>query len=223
MPPAGLASLLSRHAGRLAGRAAIKGQFLRALSQLIASSDRGKFPEPEEVVTAVHADVTRQFIGLESFVTLCYARFDLDGCRVTFVDCGHTKTVHFQRRPGRCEMLRGENIPLGFSEREIYHQVTVPFEAGDVFFFYSDGVTEAMNPAGEFFGEDRLVELIQTQSPLEPEELIDRVHRAVVAFSQAETFADDVTCVAVKIADTPETLPPGPGVVKGDHPNGNED
>ncbi len=223
MPPAGLASLLSRHAGRLAGRAAIKSQFLRALSQLIASSDRGKFPEPEEVVTAVHADVTRQFIGLESFVTLCYARFDLDGCRVAFVDCGHTKTVHFQCRPGRCEMLRGENIPLGFSEREIYHQVTVPFEAGDVFFFYSDGVTEAMNQAGEFFGEDRLVELIQTQSPLEPEELIDRVHRAVVAFSQAETFADDVTCVAVKIADTPETLPSGPGVVKGDNPNGNED
>ena len=182
--------------------AAIKSHFLRALSQLSASLDQGKLPAPEEIVTVVHTDVTRQFIGLESFVTLCYARFDLESRQVAFVDCGHTKTVHFQCRRGICETLRGRNIPLGFSEREIYQQVAVPFEAGDMFFFYSDGVTEAKNETGEFFGEDRLLELIRAHGGLEPEALIDKVRSAVVAFAQAETFADDVTCVAVKIADT---------------------
>jgi sigma-B regulation protein RsbU (phosphoserine phosphatase) len=122
--------------------AEIKSYFLRALSSLIASLDRGKLPEPEEIVTLVHADVTSQFIGLESFATLCYARFDLETRRVALVDCGHTKTVHLQYHAGTCEMLQGENIPLGFSEREIYKQVSAPFEAGDMFFFYSDGVTE---------------------------------------------------------------------------------
>ncbi len=182
--------------------AAIKSHFLRALSQLSASLDQGKLPEPEEIVTVVHTDVTRQFIGLESFVTLCYARFDLESRQVAFVDCGHTKTVHFQYRRGTCETLRSRNIPLGFSEREIYQQVAVPFEAGDMFFFYSDGVTEAKNETGEFFGEDRLLELIRAHGGLAPEALIDKVRSAVVAFAQAETFADDVTCVAVKIADT---------------------
>ena len=182
--------------------AAIKSHFLRALSQLSASLDQGKLPAPEEIVTVVHTDVTRQFIGLESFVTLCYARFDLESRQVAFVDCGHTKTVHFQCRRGICETLRSRNIPLGFSEREIYQQVAVPFEAGDMFFFYSDGVTEARNETGEFFGEDRLLELIRAHGGLEPEALIDKVRSAVVAFAQAETFADDVTCVAVKIADT---------------------
>ena len=182
--------------------AAIKSYFLRALSQLIASLDQKKLPEPEEIVTAVHTDVTRQFIGLESFVTLCYARFDLESHQVAFVDCGHTKTVHFQCRQGICETLRGENIPLGFSEQEIYQQVAVPVEAGDMFFFYSDGVTEAKNETGEFFGEDRLIELIRAHGGLEPEALIDKVRSAVVAFARTEAFADDVTCVAVKIADT---------------------
>jgi sigma-B regulation protein RsbU (phosphoserine phosphatase) len=187
--------------------AAIKSYFLRAFSQLSAALDRGKLPEPEEIITVVHADVTRQFIGLESFATLCYARFDVEKRRVTFVDCGHTKTVHFRQRTGTGETLQGKNIPLGFSEREIYKQVSVPFEGGDVFFFYSDGVTEAQNDAGEFFGGDRLVELIKLNNRLAPEELIDRVRRAVSAFSHAETFADDVTCVAIKVEDSGEALP----------------
>ncbi len=194
--------------------AAIKSHFLRALSQLIARLDQGKLPEPEEIVTIVHTDVTRQFIGLESFVTLCYVRFDLESRQVALVDCGHTKTVHFQCRRGICETLRGGNIPLGFNEREIYKQVTVPFEAGDMFFFYSDGVTEAENETGEFFGEGRLLKLIQAHGGLEPEALIDKVHSAVVAFAQAETFADDVTCVAVKIADTQRLSSQGKGTGK---------
>jgi phosphoserine phosphatase RsbU/P len=181
--------------------AAIKSYFLRALSSLIAPLDRGKLLEPEEIVTSVHVAVSRQFIGLESFATLCYARFNLEQCWVTLVDCGHTKTVHFHARTGTSETLHGGNTPLGLSEGEIYKQVFAPFEVGDIFFFYSDGVTEAQNEAGEFFGVDCLIELIQTHSGLTPGELIDKVRTAVVAFSHTEAFADDVTCVAVKIMD----------------------
>jgi sigma-B regulation protein RsbU (phosphoserine phosphatase) len=187
--------------------AAIKSHFLRALSFLCAAADPGKLPEPEAIVTLVHAEVTRQFIGLESFATLCYARFDLENCQAALVDCGHTKTVHFRQRTGTGETLQGKNIPLGFSEQEVYTQIAVPFAVDDVFFFYSDGVTEAQNEAGELFGIDRLVALIKTHNGLTPEELIDRVRAAVVAFSHAEAFADDVTCVAVKITHPSAMLP----------------
>jgi sigma-B regulation protein RsbU (phosphoserine phosphatase) len=181
--------------------AAIKSHFLRALNHLIASVDRGQLPEPEEIVTLVHGDITRQFIGLDSFATLCYARFDLEKRQVAVVDCGHTKTVHFRHHTGTCEMLQSGHAPLGVSEQEIYTQVAFPFAAGDLFVFYSDGVTEAQNEAGEFFGTNRLVELIRANSRLTPEEMVDRVRQAVIAFSHAEAFADDVTCVAVKITD----------------------
>jgi sigma-B regulation protein RsbU (phosphoserine phosphatase) len=187
--------------------AALKSHFLRALNHLIASVDRGQLPEPEDIVALVHRDITRQFIGLESFATLCYARFDLEKHQVAVVDCGHTKTVHFQHHAGTCEMLQGAHAPLGVSEQEIYQQVSFPFAVGDLFVFYSDGVTEAQNEAGEFFGVDRLVELIRANSRLTPEEVVDRVRRAVIAFSHAEAFADDVTCVAVKITDTRESPP----------------
>lgn len=187
--------------------AAIKSQFLHALRHLVSQAGGAKFPEPQEVVRMVHAAVTRQFIGLDFFATLCYARFDPAGHRVDFVDCGHTKTIQFRPRTQACEMLQGENVPLGVSERELYQQISAPFETGDLFFFYSDGLTEAQNEAGEFFGTDRLIELITASAELEPEALLQRVRASAVEFTRAESFADDLTCVAVKVA-TEISAPP---------------
>jgi phosphoserine phosphatase RsbU/P len=179
--------------------AAIKSQFLHALRYLVSQASGAKFPEPEEVVRMVHAGVTKQFIGLDFFATLCYARFDPSAHRADFVDCGHTKTLHFRARTRACELLQGENVPLGVSEREVYQQISEPFETGDMFFFYSDGLTEAQNETGEFFGTDRLVELIAACAGLEPEALLARVQAAAVEFTRAQTFVDDLTCVAVRI------------------------
>ncbi|MGE0824345.1 MAG: PP2C family protein-serine/threonine phosphatase [Candidatus Binatia bacterium] len=181
--------------------AAIKSHFLRALNGLMATVEQGQLPEPEEIVTSVHDDITRQIIGLESFATLCYARFDLEKREVAVVDCGHTKTVHFRHHTGTCVLLQDAHAPLGVSEQESYQQVVFPFAVGDLFLFYSDGVTEAQNEAGEFFGTDRLFALIKASSGLPPEEMVDRVRQEVITFSHAEAFADDVTCVAVKIVD----------------------
>jgi phosphoserine phosphatase RsbU/P len=179
--------------------AATKSHFLQALSRLIALAPPGTLPEPKDIVTLAHSEVARQLIDLESFVTVCYARFDLEDRWVDFVDCGHTTTIHFRAHTGTCAMLQGENLPLGVSEREIYEQIRVPFDPGDVFLFYSDGLTETRNSAGELFGVERLAECVRTHGHLEPDALIDQIRQAAVAFSHSETFGDDLTCVAVRI------------------------
>jgi sigma-B regulation protein RsbU (phosphoserine phosphatase) len=187
--------------------AAIKSAPLRALSRLLATSAPGTLPEPEEIVMLVHSAVTRQFIALGVFATLCYARLDLEHHRLVLVDCGHTRTIHFRRRTQRCEFLQGDNLPLGVSEQEVYRQVVFPLEAGDVVVFYSDGVTEARNATGEFFGVDRLLEVIRTQHHLAPEQLIETIRQAVMAFAGGEHCGDDVTCVAIAL-DAPEDVLP---------------
>jgi sigma-B regulation protein RsbU (phosphoserine phosphatase) len=179
--------------------AATKSHFLQALSRLISLAPPGTIPEPKDIVTLAHSEVARQLIELESFVTLCYARFDLEKGHVDFVDCGHTTTLHFHTSTGTCDLLNGENLPLGVSEKEIYEQIRVPLHAGDVFVFYSDGLTETRNGAGELFGVDRLTECVRTHGRLNPEALIDEIRRAAVAFSSSEAFGDDLTCVAIRI------------------------
>jgi sigma-B regulation protein RsbU (phosphoserine phosphatase) len=187
--------------------AAIKSAPLRAISRLLTASSRNALPEPEEIVELVHRDITRQFISLNVFATLCYARFDLEQSRLVLVDCGHTKPVYFRRQTGTCELLQGDNMPLGFSERESYRQVVFPVAVGDLVVFYSDGVTEARNAAGAFFGVERLMEIIQAQNHLEPQPLIDAICRAVNTFTGTETWADDLTCVVLRLAETGSACP----------------
>ena len=75
--------------------AALKSQLLRALNKLSQPGDTPEIPEPERIVSVVQADMIQQLEDLETFVTLCYARFDQSRSVVQFVDCGHTRTIHF--------------------------------------------------------------------------------------------------------------------------------
>lgn len=177
--------------------AATKSHLLHALNRLLASSE-GAIPEPEQIINAAHRQVTSQLIDCESFTTLCLARFDIATRQLTFVDCGHTQTLHSQPS-GKIEFLHGVNVPLGFSEKEVYEQATIGFEPGDVFVFYSDGLTEARDPAGELFGEGRLAECVCANRHLGPARLIESIRSAVVTFADSEIFGDDLTCVVVRI------------------------
>jgi phosphoserine phosphatase RsbU/P len=187
--------------------AATKSHFLRAINHLLSPSGQGRLAEPQEIMTLVAAAVAGQLIGLESFVTVCYARFDMARRRVDFVDCGHTRTIHFRRRTGACELLHGLNLPLGVIEGEVYQQISMPFDDGDIFLFYSDGLTDARDRGGSFFGEEQLAELVQANSHLDPQRLLETIRLAVTAFSRSRTFADDLTGVVVKIAAAIESGP----------------
>jgi serine phosphatase RsbU (regulator of sigma subunit) len=185
--------------------AAAKIHFLRAVNYLFAANP-GRLPEPREILSVVSAELFHQLSRIECFVTLCYARFDLAREQVEFIDCGHPSTIHAHGRSGGYSLLKGENMPVGFSKGEVYRQIAVPFSSDDVFFFYSDGVTEARNPAGEYYGVERLGELIAKYSRLSPRELVKKVQQDVQAFTKSKIMVDDLTCVAVKIADILATV-----------------
>ena len=195
--------------------AATKSHFLQALSRLLSLSPPGTLPEPKDIVTLAHAEVARQLIELESFVTVCYARFDLVTGRLDLVDCGHTTTIHYRAESRSCTFLPGENLPLGVSEHEIFEQVSVAVAPGDVLLFYSDGLTETRNAAGELFGIERLADCVRQHGDLVPRELVERIRLAAVEFAGSERFGDDLTCVAVRIEDRQLPLAPrGDGPVE---------
>jgi sigma-B regulation protein RsbU (phosphoserine phosphatase) len=191
-------------AALLAG--ATKSNVLEALCHLMAISRAGVLPEPKEIVTLAHADMVHQLIDLESFVTLSYARLDLKRRVLDLVDCGHTGMLVVRASTGECDVLHGSNLPLGVREGEIFDQLTIPFETGDLFLFYSDGITEMRNPAGELFGANRLSECVRMNRELEPQALVDVIRNAAMAFAQSDRLSDDLTCVAVSVRPVQEPL-----------------
>jgi sigma-B regulation protein RsbU (phosphoserine phosphatase) len=181
--------------------AATKGHFLEALCHLMTVPRSGTLPQPKEIVTLAHAEMVQHLINLESFVTLCYVRLDLDKHHLDLVDCGHTGLIHLRAKTGRCDIVHGDNLPLGIRLGEIFDQIAVPFEPEDILLFHSDGVTDTRNAAGELFGVERLVECVQINRDLEPEALVEAIRTAVFAFSASDQLSDDLTCVAIKVGE----------------------
>jgi sigma-B regulation protein RsbU (phosphoserine phosphatase) len=187
--------------------AATKNHFLRAIGHLASATRGEEVPRPCDIVASTATNLAKQLMDLDSFVTVCYARFDTRRQHVELVDCGHTRTIHFRRCTGTCQLLHGSNLPLGVLEEEDYCPLVAPFESGDVFLFYSDGITEAQGPDRDGFGEARLADVVQSHAHLPSQDLVDAIRQTVMTFSRSHTFADDFTCVAVKILPGDESVP----------------
>jgi sigma-B regulation protein RsbU (phosphoserine phosphatase) len=186
--------------------AATKSQFLKALNGLLADSPAGQLPQPRDIVMRAHAEMVPHLIELESFVTLCYARLDLNKRILSVVDCGHTGIAHWHAATGRCEILRSSNLPMGIRQGETFDQFSASFELDDVLLLFSDGITEARNAARELFGMERLIAHLEGNARLEPDLLVNSIRQAVSAFAGPEGLPDDLTCVAVRVGNT-ETSP----------------
>jgi sigma-B regulation protein RsbU (phosphoserine phosphatase) len=77
----------------------------------------------------------------------------------------------------------------------------VAFEPGDLLLFFSDGITEARDAAGEFFGMERLVEFVRSHADLEPAILVEAIRKAVLEFSGSDRLNDDLTSVAIRVEE----------------------
>lgn len=187
--------------------AAAKSGLFRGLCQLMVDAGRRDIPQPDAIVTKLNAALARQMISLDSFASMSYARFNLKTKTVTYVDAGHTKTFHLRVRDHQTFLLQGENLPLGIIQDEVYQQIAHGFEPGDIFVFYSDGITEARNAEGEFYGEYRLYDCVRKATNRSAEGLVNAIRQSVVSFCGRELFQDDLTCVVVRIEPAVTTAP----------------
>lgn len=154
---------------------------------------------PKEVLKQVHAAMVPQLIYLEYFTCLFYARFHMGRKSLQYIDCGSPKPFHYSTETRKVECLKGDGLPLGTVDIDNYEINEVAYHPNDIFVFYSDGVTEARSPAGEFFGEEQLKELIKQNVHLSSEELIGLIRNTVIEFTHMGDLHDDFTLVVVKI------------------------
>jgi sigma-B regulation protein RsbU (phosphoserine phosphatase) len=89
-------------------------------------------------------------------------------------------------------------MPLGVFEDAKFGERTLELKAGETLLVYTDGVTEAMNPQRELFGEERLKEAVRGQAKLSTEKLAERVVQQVAQFARGAEPSDDITLLALK-------------------------
>ncbi len=100
-------------------------------------------------------------------------------------------------------MVVGLKLDSGEMFERLLEEETIPLGAGDLFVFFTDGISEAMNSADDCFGEVRLGQLVEDHADLPPEELRERVLREVRSFVDGAPQHDDMTMILVRVEDLP--------------------
>lgn len=111
-----------------------------------------------EVVRRINLMLCRD-TKLGEFVTLFYGVLDAKNLRFTYTNAGHMPVLVL--REGKVIELAGDNMVLGVNPEEPYKQFLMDLKKGDLLLFYTDGLTDAANFAGERFGRQRVVESFQ--------------------------------------------------------------
>jgi serine phosphatase RsbU (regulator of sigma subunit) len=135
------------------------------------------------------------------FVTLFYGVLDPRNKTLTYVNAGHNPPFVLGTKNGDLVMLAAKGIALGIMSDMEFEQKEIILREGDILILYTDGVTETINRQGEMFGQDRLSGLVENNRHLSASDLIKKIEKTVVDFSEGQAQFDDLTLLAVKVEE----------------------
>jgi serine phosphatase RsbU (regulator of sigma subunit) len=151
---------------------------------------------PADCVASVNETLCNENM-LDMFVTLFYAEFDEATGDVVYVNAGHCEPVI--AGPGGARLLRRTGDPaLGVVPKRRFTAKRLILAPGETLFLYTDGVTEAFDPAGNLYDVKRLLAVAETEAGKSPRELMQAVIDSVDAFAGGALQSDDITCLAVR-------------------------
>jgi sigma-B regulation protein RsbU (phosphoserine phosphatase) len=153
--------------------------------------------QPAQLMRRVNNTLRRR--GIEGvYCTLTYALFDFTARLLRLANSGNPYPLLFQPSTKRCDMIEIAGLPLGTFDGSEYDEREIQLSPGDVFVFYTDGVTDALRGEEEY-GVERLQRGVEEHAALSATELGERLIEDVDRFVGDMRPADDVTLVVVKV------------------------
>jgi sigma-B regulation protein RsbU (phosphoserine phosphatase) len=141
------------------------------------------------------------------FVTAFYGKIDWQTRTLTYVNAGHNPPLLLRARNREFSQLSPTGIAIGAMENSEYTASELSLESDDVIVLYTDGVTEAVNPHDEMFGEERLRNVVKACTNSSAHDLIERILEEVKSFCGDWPQSDDITLMVIKVCNAdPETL-----------------
>ncbi len=171
-----------------------------AILHSIAHTYPGPASPPSELLAYANHHLTERYTANNgNFVTAFYGIYDPSCRTLTYVSAGHNPPRIKHCSKGTMNALdAAQTLPLGIMPHIDFADHTLKLSPGDQIIFYTDGITEAMNPAGELFGLERLDQVLEDCSQ-DADELISAVLKAVDIFGSGRPPDDDRTILIAKI------------------------
>ncbi|SHO51930.1 PP2C family protein-serine/threonine phosphatase [Desulfopila aestuarii] len=153
-----------------------------------------------QVVSAMNRHFYLDHSRTGHFMTLFYLDINLDSGHATWVRAGHEPATVFAPSINEFHELKGAGVPLGVDYNYCYSEYFLPQLAeGTIIAIGTDGIWEARNENGKFFGKDRFKSILQETADFSAQEIINAVFDELGMFCRGVPLDDDVTLVIVKV------------------------
>jgi sigma-B regulation protein RsbU (phosphoserine phosphatase) len=155
---------------------------------------------PNDIVQAlrqVNGDIYRDS-PVDKFITSIYCNLDYESHELSYVNSGHNPPYIVRANDNRIEELDQGGVMLGIMEEIDLPKATLSIDKGDILMLFSDGVTEATNPSGELFSEERFEQWLLDHNQLSAEEMKDALLKTLRDYADGSPQSDDITFIIVK-------------------------
>jgi sigma-B regulation protein RsbU (phosphoserine phosphatase) len=163
---------------------------------------------PTQIVSAMNRQLASDMAGTGHFMTLFYMEIDPVRRTADWIRAGHDPALVYLPGEDRFVELRGKGLPLGIEAGTDYpSRAFADLVPGAVIALGTDGIWEAANAEGAFFGRDRFQQILRDSAAGTARDIVQTVFDAVSDFTGGLPQEDDITLVVVKV------VPEGPDVV----------
>jgi phosphoserine phosphatase RsbU/P len=167
---------------------------LTAVTQGVLATQTSFGGGPAAALARVNEILIRRAVG-SRFVTLFFAALSKDG-RLTCCNAGHNPPFLVSGTTVR--RLEAGGLICGLFEKATYEEETLQLQPGDVLVMFSDGISEALNSAGEEFGDHRILECVNRNAQANASRTLECLVQTVKGFAAGTMQSDDMTAVVVR-------------------------
>jgi serine phosphatase RsbU (regulator of sigma subunit) len=168
-----------------------------ALTRSLIHAEAKRSASPRRVLRSVHR-LLLEMSQADMFVTVFYGVLEPDRGLMRYVRAGHDRPLLLNARSGECHFLTGNGMLLGYLEQISLEEADAHLGDGDALILYSDGITDANSPAGDFFGVERLQQTVCAHAHEDAQALCDAIFDEVRGFQQGAAQYDDMALLVVK-------------------------
>lgn len=153
---------------------------------------------PAEKMTVLNQFLFEDLDKSDFFITLFYLQYDTNNRQLCFANAGHPPPLLFHPARNSYIELDADGLILGVDKSVKFEEKTTVLSKGDIILLYTDGLTEAENDRGEFFGIDRVGDIFREHAGESPQKIIDTMLEQLKCFCRTESFNDDITLMVFK-------------------------
>ncbi len=184
--------------GDVSGKGAPAALYAALASGFLRSHAVGQLG-PAEMLARINSSLAdRQIEG--QFVCISYAVWDEKTQLLRVSNSGLPRPIYCHN--GKLQRIEATGLPLGLFPTAEYDELKFNAQPGDMFVFFSDGLIDARNRAGEMFGRQRIEKVVTANWKASADDLVKALFNAVAEFSAGEDPYDDQTVVALKVLPT---------------------